>query len=62
MYRDTMNVKYEMYDYTGNNWSHRNGNKRCKERFGSNNRNTFGRSTTDSCTWNITHNMESTAV
>jgi hypothetical protein len=24
MYRDTMNVEPEMYDYTGNNWSHRN--------------------------------------
>jgi hypothetical protein len=22
MYRDTTNVKHEMYDYTGNNWNH----------------------------------------
>jgi hypothetical protein len=28
MYRDTTNVEHEMYDNTGNNWSHRNINKR----------------------------------
>jgi hypothetical protein len=28
MYRDTMNVEPEMYDYTGNIWSHRNSNKK----------------------------------
>ena len=27
MYRDTMNVEHEMFDYTSNNWSHRNSNK-----------------------------------
>jgi len=27
IYRDTMNVEHDMYDYTGNNWSHRNTNK-----------------------------------
>jgi hypothetical protein len=28
MYRDATNVEPEMYGYTGNNWSHRNSNKR----------------------------------
>jgi hypothetical protein len=28
MYRDTMNVEPEMYDYTGNNWSHWNSKTR----------------------------------
>ena len=63
MYRDTENVEHEMYVYTGNNWSHRNNNKRFKETFESHGRKTFNRFTTkDSCTWNITHNMESAAV
>jgi hypothetical protein len=63
MYRDTANVEHEMYDYTGNNWSHRNCNKRFKDKFGSHTRKTVDRSTTkDSCTSNITHNTESTAV
>jgi len=31
MYRDTMTVEHEMYDYTGNNWSHRSSNKRLKK-------------------------------
>jgi len=35
VYRDTTNAEPEMYDYTGNNWSHRNGNKIFKEKFGS---------------------------
>jgi hypothetical protein len=34
MYRDTVDMKHEMYDYTGNNWSHRNSNKRFKEKYG----------------------------
>ena len=29
---DKMNVGYEMYYYTGNNWSHRNSNKSFKKR------------------------------
>jgi hypothetical protein len=33
MYRDTMNVEHEMCDYTINNWSRRNSNKRFKEKF-----------------------------
>ena len=31
MYRDTTKVEPEMYDYTGNNWSHWNSNKRLKK-------------------------------
>jgi len=49
-----------MYDYIGNNWSHRNSNKRFKEKFGSHATKTFNRLTTT--TWNITHNTESAAV
>jgi hypothetical protein len=58
----TKNREHEMYDCTGNNWSHRNSNKRLKEKFGSRTGRTFGRcSTKDGCTWNITHNTESAA-
>ena len=43
--------------------SHWNSNKKLKEKYGSCTRKTFDRFTTkDSYTWNITHNMESTAV
>ena len=31
MYRDTTNVEPEMYDYTGNNWSHWNSNEKPEE-------------------------------
>jgi hypothetical protein len=63
MYRDTTNVEPEMYDYTGNNWSHWNGNKMFKGKCGTHTRKPFNRfATKDSCTWNITHNTESTAV
>jgi len=63
VYRDTANVEPEMYDCTGNNWSHWNSNEKLKEKFGSCTGKTFDRFTTkDSCTWNITHNTESTAV
>jgi len=63
MYRDTTNVEPEMYDYTSNNWSHRNSNEKLKEKFGNCTRKTLDRFTTkDSYTWNITHNTESTAV
>ena len=34
MYRDKANVEHEMYDYTGNNWSHRNSYKIFKEESG----------------------------
>ena len=57
------NYYYYYYYYTNNNWSHWNSNEKLKEKFGSCTRKTFNRFTTkDSCTWNITHNMESTAV
>jgi hypothetical protein len=57
------NMEPEMYDYTSNNWSHWKSNEKFKEKFGSRTRKTFHRFTTkDSCTWNITHNTESTAV
>ena len=28
MYRDKTNVEHKMYDYTYNNWNHRNGKKK----------------------------------
>jgi hypothetical protein len=63
MYRDIRNVEHEMYNYNGNKWSDRNSNERFIELFVSHNRKTFNRLTTkDTCTWNITHNTESTAV
>jgi len=31
MYKDTANVEPEMYNYTSNNWSHWNSNKKLKE-------------------------------
>ena len=62
-YRDTMNVEPEMYDYTSNNWSHWNCNEKHKEKCGSYPRKTFNRFTTKTAIlWNITLNMESTAV
>ena len=63
IYRDTTHVEQEMYGYTSNNWSYWNSNEKFYEKFGSCTRKTFDRFTTkDSCTWNITHNTESTAV
>ena len=63
MYRDTANVEPEMYDHTSKNWSHWDSNEKLKEKFGSCIRKTLNRFTTkDSCTWNITYDMESTAV
>ena len=63
VYRDTTNVEPEMYDCTSNNWSHWNSNEKLKEKFGNYTRKTLDRFTTkDSYTWNITHNMESTAM
>jgi len=55
--------KLEMYDYTSNNWSHWNSNKKLKEKYGRYTRKTFdGFTSKESYTWNITHNMGSTAV
>jgi hypothetical protein len=63
MYRGTAEGEHEVYVYSRNNWSHRNTNKRFKAKFGSHMRKTFDRfTTTDGCTWNITHNTENTAV
>ena len=63
MYRDTMNVEPEIYDYTSNNWRHWNSNEKLKEKFGICTRKIFDKFTTkDGCTWNITHNTESTAM
>ena len=63
MYRDTTNVEPQMYDCTGNIWSHWNSNEKLKEKFGNCTEKIFDRFTTkDSCTWNITHNTESTAM
>ena len=62
-HRGTANVEPEMYDCTGNNWSHWNSNEKLKEKFGSCTRKTLDRFTTkNSYTWNITRNTESTAV
>jgi hypothetical protein len=59
----TTNVEPEMYDYTSYNWSHWNSNEKLKEKSGIYISKTFDRFTTeDSCTWNITHNTERTAV
>jgi hypothetical protein len=63
MYRDAMNVGYEMYEHTGNNWGQWKSNERFKEKFGSQTKKTFNRLTTkDSYTWNTIHITESTAV
>ena len=63
MYRDKRNVEPEMYNYTSNNSSHWNSNEKLKEKFLCCTRKTFNRFTKkDSYTWNITHNMESTAL
>jgi hypothetical protein len=62
-YRDTANVEPERYVYTSYNWSHWNSNGNIKEKPENYTGKTFDRFTTaGSCTWNITHNTESTAV
>ena len=63
IYRDTTDVKPEIYNCTSNNWSYWNSNEKLKEKFGSCTRKIFDRFTTkDNYSWNITHNTESTAV
>jgi len=55
-------MECEMYDYTSYNLGHWNKNKRFKK-FRSCTWKTFNIFTTeDGCTWNISHNTESTAV
>jgi hypothetical protein len=61
-YRYTTNVELEMYDHTSYNWNHWNSNEKLKEKSGSDTRKTFDRFTTEySYTWDITHDMGSTA-
>jgi hypothetical protein len=58
-------VECGIYDYTSNNWSHRNSNKGVKEKFGSCIRKTFNTFTTKDnhrTTSYVTHNTGSTAV
>ena len=43
IYRDTTKVEPEMYDYTNNNWSHWNSNKKLKEKSGNYTRKIFDR-------------------
>jgi hypothetical protein len=63
MYRDKTNVEPEMYEYTSNNRSHWGSTEKLKEKFGISTRKTFDRfAIKDSYTWNITHNIGSTAV
>jgi len=63
MYRDVTNLEPEMYEYICNNWSHQNSNIRFKIKSGSYTRKIFNRfKTKDIPAWNITHNMEGTAV
>jgi len=58
-----MNVEYEIYDYTGNNYGHCIRNKRFKEKPGNHTRKTFNRlATKDINTWNMSYSTESTAV
>jgi hypothetical protein len=51
IYAGTMNVKHEMYDNTGNNWSQFNSNTRFKEKFGSHTEKRFNRLTTRQLYW-----------
>jgi hypothetical protein len=57
MYRDTTNVEPEMYDNTGNNWSHRNSNKRLTKILEA----IPGKHSIDSLQKNITYNNETIA-
>jgi len=45
MYRGTTNVEHGMYDYTSNNWSYQNSNRRFKEKSGCHTKTTFNRFT-----------------
>jgi hypothetical protein len=62
-YKNTMNVEYQIFNYTCNNLSQGNSDKRFIEKSASQTRKTFNTFTTkDSYTCNITCNMEITAV
>ena len=63
VYRDTTNAEPEMCDYTSNNCGHQNSNKMFKKKFERPTRKICNRFTTkDRFAWNITHNMESSAL
>ena len=51
----TTNVEHEVYDYTGNNWSHRNSNELIKEKFGRRTRKTFNIFTTKTAVLGTSH-------
>jgi hypothetical protein len=53
--RDKKNVEPEMNDYTSNNWSHWNSNKKLKEKSGSCTRKTFDRFTTKTAVLGTSH-------
>jgi len=56
-------MEHEICDSTGNIPSHRNSNKRLKERFGSHITKTLNSFTMKHiCTWNNTHNTEGAAI
>ena len=55
MYRDTIYMEYEMYDYNGNKWSHQSSNKRLKEKFGNSTRKTVNRITTKMAILGMSH-------
>jgi hypothetical protein len=55
IHRDKTNVEPEMYDYTGNNWSHWNGNEKLKETFGSCTGKTFDRFTKKTAVLGTSH-------
>jgi hypothetical protein len=55
MYRYTTNVECAMYGYTRGNWSHRNSNKRFKEKFRSQTGKTFNRFTANTAVLGTSH-------
>jgi hypothetical protein len=55
VYRDITNVEHEMYDHTGNKWSHRHGNRRFKEKFGSHTKKAVNRFTMKTTTLGTSH-------
>jgi hypothetical protein len=57
MHRDSTNVEHEMYDNTGNNWTHRNSDRRLTKNLEAMPR----KHSIDSLQNNITHNSESIA-
>jgi len=61
--RVTANVDRELFDHTGNNWSHRNSDKIFKEKFGTHTRKILIRFTQEvRCSWEVTFDTKSIAV